>query len=68
MTIALLKSGSRFTNASLLPSGDGVGRTAPPGPPVMVSISPVVKSSRLMANISPVESLLYCHTQPDVVS
>jgi hypothetical protein len=31
----------RFTNAMRRPSGDGVGRIAPPGPPRIVVISPL---------------------------
>ena len=36
----------RRTNARLLPSGDGVGRTAPPGPLTKVSMSSVSRSRR----------------------
>ena len=35
-----------------LPSGEGVGRTAPPGPPAISWVSPVSRVSRLMRNTS----------------
>jgi hypothetical protein len=34
--------------ANDLPSGEGVGRIAPPGPVTKLSISPVCRSSRWM--------------------
>jgi hypothetical protein len=36
----------RRTKATLFPSGDGVGRMEPPGPPENVVISPLSRSSR----------------------
>ena len=42
-------SRTRLTNASDLPSGDGCGRTAPPGVSTITSTSPSLRSRRLIA-------------------
>ncbi len=48
-TCSTVLSRTRFTKARRLPSGEGCGRMAPPGVFTSVSVSPVSRSSRLIA-------------------
>ena len=49
MRCSTLASRTRFTKASVFPSGDTCGRTAPPGVATTVSVLPVWRSKRLIA-------------------
>ena len=57
-------SRSRRMKAIRVPSGDGVGRTAPPGAEIALETSPVVRLIRSIANSSVLLSCAYSKIGP----
>jgi len=66
LTHSWVSSRSRRTKAIDLPSGEGVGRTAPPNPMTAVTVTPVSMSSRSIANVPWSESCAYSKVPPGV--